>query len=336
MFESSRKIYNHLQDDLSKEIFLSRCAYSLSGDINTLLPMLKYNSVSHALYELDAGDKDYIFGCGYYGHMLMKSKTNNWIGFIDNNHQLQGGTSKDLPIFAPHDIDLDSRIFIANRYHHDSIYEQLKKIGFRDNQLVDVGSMIEVMASKQYFDIQEMSHSTKEVFVDVGALNGDTSKLFIKWCNGDFDHIYCFEPDERNIDKCKVNLATELDNGKVTLIPKGAWNKTGKMSFVQQSNGTSMIGDAGEESIDTITIDDALTGKNATFIKMDIEGAEYPALQAAEKVIKNDKPKLAISVYHCPEDIIRIPELILNYNPKYRLYLRHYSPFENETILYAI
>ena len=83
-------------------------------------------------------------------------------------------------------------------------------------------------------------------------------------------------------------------------------------------------------------MDEALTGKNVTFIKMDIEGAEYPALQAAEEVIKNDKPKLAIAVYHCPEDILRIPELILQYNPNYRLYLRHYSPFENETILYAI
>lgn len=247
-----------------------------------------------------------------------------------------GGSSDGFPIYSPDDIGLNSRIYIANRYHHSAIYAQLKNMGFDDNQLVDVGEIIEAMASKQYFDLQEMSHSTKEVFADIGALNGDTSKLFINWCQGEFEHIYCFEPDERNIDKCKVNLATELDNGKVTLIPKGAWNKTGKMSFVQQANGTSMIGDAGEASIDTITMDEALIGKNVTFIKMDIEGAEYPALQAAEKVIKQDKPKLAISVYHCPEDIIRIPELILGYNPDYRLYLRHYSPFENETILYAI
>lgn len=246
------------------------------------------------------------------------------------------GTSNGLPIYSPDDISLNSRIFIANRYHNSAIYAQLKKMGFDDGQLVDVGNIIEQMASKQYFDLQAMPHSTEEVFVDVGALNGDTSKLFIKWSQGKFEHIYCFEPDERNIDKCKDSLATELDNGKVTLIPKGAWNKTGKMSFVQQANGTSMIGDAGEESIDTITMDEALIGKNVTFIKMDIEGAEYPALQTAEDVIKNDKPKLAISVYHCPEDIIRIPELILGYNPEYKLYLRHYSPFENETILYAI
>lgn len=335
MIECSRRIYGSLQDDLSRQIFLWRCTYSISDDIHDILPLLKTDSVAKRLYDIKAGDNDYIFGCGYYGHALVKSFKNKWKGFIDNSEKLWGKNDV-LPIFSPNDINRNARIFIANRYHHREIIKQLRESGFSAAQLINVGEMIEEMAEKQYFDLTEMPHVDEEVFADIGALNGDTSKLFIKWCKGEFRHIYCFEPDERNIDKCKVNLATELNNGKVTLIPKGAWNKTGKMSFVQQANGTSMIGDDGEVSINTITMDEALTGKNVTFIKMDIEGAEYPALQAAEEVIKNDKPKLAISVYHCSEDILRIPELILRYNPNYRLYLRHYSPFENETILYAI
>ena len=73
-----------------------------------------------------------------------------------------------------------------------------------------------------------------------------------------------------------------------------------------------------------------------TFIKMDIEGSEIPALRGAKEIIETQKPKLAICVYHKPEDIWEIPELILDYVPEYRLYLRHYSITYTETVLYAI
>lgn len=69
---------------------------------------------------------------------------------------------------------------------------------------------------------------------------------------------------------------------------------------------------------------------------MDIEGAEINALKGAEKTIKGYKPKLAICVYHKKEDIWEIPKLILSYVPEYKLYLRHYSPFKDETVLYCV
>ena len=36
------------------------------------------------------------------------------------------------------------------------------------------------------------------------------------------------------------------------------------------------------------------------------------------------------------EDIFDIPEYILSLNPKYKLYLRHYTLGEWDTVLYAI
>ena len=83
-------------------------------------------------------------------------------------------------------------------------------------------------------------------------------------------------------------------------------------------------------------MDDVLIDSNPTFIKMDIEGAEYKALKGAERVIRKCHPKLAISVYHKPEDIFDIPSLILEYNSDYRFYLRHYSLTSSETILYVV
>ena len=41
-------------------------------------------------------------------------------------------------------------------------------------------------------------------------------------------------------------------------------------------------------------------------------------------------------MYHKPEDIIEIPQKILELDPEYKLYLRHYSYVDTETVLYAI
>ena len=69
---------------------------------------------------------------------------------------------------------------------------------------------------------------------------------------------------------------------------------------------------------------------------MDIEGSELKALEGAKELIQNLKPKLAISVYHNTEDIYMIPQLILKYNPEYKLYLRHYTLCEYDTVMYFV
>ena len=97
----------------------------------------------------------------------------------------------------------------------------------------------------------------------------------------------------------------------------------------------SSIRENGEELINTISLDDVLNGKKVTFIKMDIEGAEYNALLGSEKTIKKWHPRMAISVYHKSEDILEIPALILNIESDYKFALRHYMSDYRETILYA-
>ena len=69
---------------------------------------------------------------------------------------------------------------------------------------------------------------------------------------------------------------------------------------------------------------------------MDIEGAEYPALQGAQQIIKANKPKLAISIYHSNEDMLRLAEYIHEIVPEYKLYIRAHTMGIAETILYAV
>lgn len=102
------------------------------------------------------------------------------------------------------------------------------------------------------------------------------------------------------------------------------------------ASGGSRIDENGSNDIYTESIDQILQGKKATFIKMDVEGAELDSLKGAKDTIKNFKPKLAICIYHKPNDIIQIPEFILECRDDYKFYIRHYTSCNYETVLYAI
>ena len=60
------------------------------------------------------------------------------------------------------------------------------------------------------------------------------------------------------------------------------------------------------------------------------------ALHGAEQTIRRNHPKLAICLYHSPEDYIRLIQYIHSLNPNYQLYVRHHSTLWCETVLYAV
>ena len=92
----------------------------------------------------------------------------------------------------------------------------------------------------------------------------------------------------------------------------------------------------GEYVIDVVALDEIVYDKRPTFIKMDIEGAEQEALRGCERILKEFKTKLAVCVYHKPEDLFEIPIFIKKANLKYQLFLRQYANSRTETVLYAL
>lgn len=85
-----------------------------------------------------------------------------------------------------------------------------------------------------------------------------------------------------------------------------------------------------------VSLDSYFENKKCNFIKMDIEGAEYPALCGGINLIKRDRPILAISIYHSLTDYYRIPQYIMNELQNYKYYIRHHSLVLSETVFYAI
>ena len=95
--------------------------------------------------------------------------------------------------------------------------------------------------------------------------------------------------------------------------------------------------DTTESAIPTLALDDFASryGLFPNIVKMDIEGAEGRALAGARETLRRYRPALAISIYHCHDDLWKIALFIDGLNAGYRFYLDHYTIHNEETVLYA-
>ena len=59
------------------------------------------------------------------------------------------------------------------------------------------------------------------------------------------------------------------------------------------------------------------------------------ALRGAQRLIRTWRPRLAISIYHKPFDVLEVPDYLLSLVPEYRFRIRHYGAGLFETVLYA-
>jgi len=71
------------------------------------------------------------------------------------------------------------------------------------------------------------------------------------------------------------------------------------------------------------------------FIKLGVEGAELDVVRGARESIQRFKPKLAISLYHKPNDFFEIILYIKKRFPFYSCYIDHYTIHAEETVFYC-
>jgi FkbM family methyltransferase len=199
-----------------------------------------------------------------------------------------------------------------------------------------------ILDSDHYFSKDIIRLSDEEGFVNCGSYNGDTIKEFLSQTNGKFNHIFAFEPSKINF-LALVETVKELkiSSDKITCYQKGVYSESSRFNFSLNTevSGGAAISKYGEEIIDVVKLDDFLSEDEkviVTFINMDIEGAESEALKGMQEIIRKNKPKLAISVYHSPEHFWSIPFFIKSLNPNYKIYFRQHALSEAETVCYAV
>ncbi|MCM1398931.1 MAG: FkbM family methyltransferase [Clostridium sp.] len=171
----------------------------------------------------------------------------------------------------------------------------------------------------EYYDLDILTCSSEEVFVDCGAYIGDSALDYIN-VYGKYKRIYCYEFTPDTYKQLEENLSG-ADN--VILKNKGVGSKN-ETIYIQDNEfkAGNSIARKGNCPVELITLDDDIE-EPVTCIKMDIEGAEKDALEGAKGHIINEKPKLLICAYHIPEDIFDIPKMVTDMRDDYKLYLRY-------------
>jgi FkbM family methyltransferase len=187
----------------------------------------------------------------------------------------------------------------------------------------------------QYFPDNINIWDGKNVFLDIGSFDGQTIvDAYQRY--GKLDTAIAYEPDPININL--INKKVNLFNPEfsVLIIPCGVWSKTEILKFSSGWGEGSTIQNDGNISIQCLALDETLFGIVPGYIKMDIEGAELEALRGAENTIKKYRPSLAISLYHKPDHLFKVPLLIKSWDLGYNYFIRSHGNNLFETILYCI
>lgn len=174
----------------------------------------------------------------------------------------------------------------------------------------------------------------KKIFFDLGAYQGDSAISLADEFNPKI--IYSFEPQEKNFSILKKNA---IKDSRICPVKLGLSNKA-QESFITNEGSGSKISNSKGEKIEISTIDSFCSQNNIEkidLIKMDIEGEEMKALIGGKETIKKDRPILAISIYHNPQDFFFIKPWIEENFPFYKFIIKKAHPFDlcREVVLLA-
>jgi FkbM family methyltransferase len=189
-----------------------------------------------------------------------------------------------------------------------------------------------VLEQYRYGEVVDVSKG--DVFLDCGACCGETA---VWAANRGAGKVYSFEPHPESQGYLLAN-AKKYGHGRISLVPCGVGATEGRAGMITEAGnlgGTRLVMDtAGAASV--VVLDDWCR-ENAVrpdFIKMDIEGAEMAALRGARKVITENRPRLAVCLYHRLSDMWEIPLLLKEMVPEYRFWCRK-NAICVEFVLYA-
>jgi len=191
-----------------------------------------------------------------------------------------------------------------------------------------------------YFSNDIFSLSPDEVYVDVGAYDGDTVHTFIEACrrnNIDYRWIYAYEPDP---DCYRALLTNTAEYQRLTCYQLGVWSQSGVVRFRTSKQSVhdqaGSIDPGGDIEIRVVALDEHLPAQRISLMKMDPGGDVIPrALLGAAEIIGRYRPKLAVGAYHSLRSLFEIPLLVHQLCPRYELFLRHNTTHLCDTDLLA-
>jgi len=171
-------------------------------------------------------------------------------------------------------------------------------------------------------------------FIDGGAFDGDSSKVLLQYSP---KKIYAFElsPEtfkllQNNVAELKTefiipkNIALYSFSGEIGLLGEGLSCKAENNSEIKAQCIT----------LDQFAEENSL---NVGLIKLDVEASELEVIQGAERIIREQKPVISLSIYHHPKDMFYVKEIIEKFSDdEYKFLVRTTSPYSLNTDIMLI
>lgn len=346
--EEMKKVYQMLSDEESRFTWLNKMNYLITNDskyidaiVDVYLPEFSKLGSKTAGDILSAipQDKNFVlFGAGNMGADLLPyfKEDERFLGFCSSTIEKQRTGFCGHPCMSPEELmeRKNLAVIICTTEAAREILTILSSGGYPKDLIFTLDGFVPSY-NEQYFGPDFIRYEEEEIFVDAGCYDLRSSLDLRKKC-GKLRKVYAFEPDPKNYKRCLKNKE-KYHFPEAEILPYGAWSVTKTLYFQSDARCSSHVDDGGNTSVPVKRIDEVVKDdEKVTFIKMDIEGSELEALKGAKRTIQRDKPKLAICIYHKPEDMTEIPLYIRSLVPEYKFYVRHHSNWWTDTVLYTV
>ena len=141
-----------------------------------------------------------------------------------------------------------------------------------------------------------------DIVYDCGACEGFFTRLAL---DSGAARVVCIEPSGFMAACLRRTFANEIAQGRVVICEAALSSVAGRAMFDQKPGEafTGKLARSGSETVELTTLDLLAETLGApTFVKMDLEGAEYEALRGGVATLAQTHPKLAVTTYHFPWD----------------------------------
>jgi len=246
------------------------------------------------------------------------------------------GKAEELKEFraieAGHPSELTSSGMFGKLKHYDFEFGQQRYV-------VDCFGLEQYLIRRQYFydrDGVVIEAAAGDHVIDGGACTGDTAAIFSNAVKPG-GAVYCFDPVADHLGILAHNVR-QFPHPNVKIMPYGLSDRNVDAEPIVLNHYAPGFS-GGNSKIPLRSIDHLVeTGdvRRVDFIKLDVEGAELESLRGARHSIERFRPKLAISLYHKPNDIFEIILHIKQQFPFYACHINHYTIHAEETVLYCL
>lgn len=224
----------------------------------------------------------------------------------------------------------------GNLVHYDSEWNGSRYVVDTLND-----GLLPTLVYRQYFFERagvRVAPEPGDFVIDGGACTGDTMAVF-RAAVGPAGHVYAFDLVDVHVEMCNLN-ASVSGRENTTVFPYGLSDRNVDAPLVRSSGyQPGYHPSSNDEAVPLRRIDDLVMSgqiQKVDFIKLDVEGSELQALRGAVSSIHRFRPKLAISIYHRPNDFFELCDFVHGLGLGYRFYLDHYTIHAEETVLYAV